>query len=310
MFCSTIIPTVGRPTLARAVESVLGQTLGPEDFEIIVVNDSGRTLDGGDWRSSARVRVIETCRRERSVARNTGAAIATGRYLHFLDDDDWLAPGGLQRLALAARSSTATWIYGHTMLVDRAGTPILELRHALSGNCLVQAVAGEWIPLQASLLDAHAFFSTGGFNPVICGPEDIDLLRRFCLQGTVAGTPTVVAHVAWRTETSTTDYDRHAAQSRWAREKVLGRPGVLHRMRASAVTSYWQGRIVRAYATSLMWNLRRRRILTAASRLTFSVASVVLAGPHVLAPSFWRAVARPHASEVFAEGARQANRPA
>ena len=39
MFCSTIIPTVNRPTLSRAVYSVLQQDFPEDQYEIIVVND-------------------------------------------------------------------------------------------------------------------------------------------------------------------------------------------------------------------------------------------------------------------------------
>jgi glycosyltransferase involved in cell wall biosynthesis len=310
MFCSTIIATIGRPTLARAVESVLEQAFTAGDFEVVVVNDSGQPLVPQDWHSSDRVRIVETSRRERSIARNTGAAVATGRYLHFLDDDDWLAPGALHTLWSVAQPSTATWIYGGSQLVDRRGHPILELRHGVSGNCLVQAIAGEWIPLQASIIDASAFFAAGGFNPLISGPEDIDLLRRLCLQGTLAGTPNVVARISWGAESSTTDHERHPAQSRWARERILNQPGVLARMRASAGSSYWQGRILRAYLTSLAWNVRRRRLLVAASRAACGLAGLALAGRRALSPAFWRAATRPHASEAFAEGLREANRTA
>jgi glycosyltransferase involved in cell wall biosynthesis len=83
-FCSTIIPTINRSTLSRAVYSVLDQAFTGADFEVIVVNDSGQPLPDMDWQHSERVRVITTQRRERSVARNTGAAIARGKYLHFL----------------------------------------------------------------------------------------------------------------------------------------------------------------------------------------------------------------------------------
>src|SRR5215467_1378107 len=95
MFCSTIIPTVGRRSLARAVSSVLSQTFDKDDFEVIVVNDSGSPLIKAEWQSSPRVSIVNTNRRERSVARNTGAALAKGKYLHFLDDDDWLFPEAL-----------------------------------------------------------------------------------------------------------------------------------------------------------------------------------------------------------------------
>ena len=74
MFSSTIIPTINRSTLSRAVQSVLDQQFTQDEFEVIVVNDSGNPLPDMPWMHSLRVRVIETNRRERSVARNTGAA--------------------------------------------------------------------------------------------------------------------------------------------------------------------------------------------------------------------------------------------
>lgn len=309
MFSTTVIPTVGRQTLSRAVESVLAQSSNGFDFEVVVVNDSGTSLPGAEWNRSPRVRVVDTSRRERSVARNTGASMARGRYLHFLDDDDWLARDALQHLASTAAAAHAAWVYGHAELVDNHGERVLVLRHRLSGNGFVQAVAGEWIPLQASLIDADTFFAVGGFNPRISGPEDVDLLRRVTLRGALAVTPNIVAHIPWRTEASTTDYDRHPAQSRWARETILSQPGVLSRMRGSATSSYWHGRIVRAYATSVVWNLARHRYLVAADRAALGLAALTLAGPHAISSGFWRAIARPHASEAFAAALRDPERP-
>src|SRR3970040_2395364 len=109
MFCSAIIPTVGRSTLTRAVESVLTQSLPASAFEAIVVNDSGVPLPEADWQKSGRVQVVTTNRRERSVARNTGAAAANGRYLHFLDDDDWLFPNAYRYLFELSQASHAKW---------------------------------------------------------------------------------------------------------------------------------------------------------------------------------------------------------
>jgi glycosyltransferase involved in cell wall biosynthesis len=113
MFCSTVIPTIGRPTLSRAVCSLLDQAFTADDFEVIVVNDSGRPLPEMDWQHSAQVRVIDTNRRERSVARNTGAAIAGGRYLHFLDylvpwrhSGRWITPA----MRCGCTVATSRWI--------------------------------------------------------------------------------------------------------------------------------------------------------------------------------------------------------
>ena len=74
MFSSTIIPTVGRPTLERTVESVLNQNFDKDQFEVIVVNDSGEPLTkNASWRTARNIQILETNRRERSFARNTGA---------------------------------------------------------------------------------------------------------------------------------------------------------------------------------------------------------------------------------------------
>jgi glycosyltransferase involved in cell wall biosynthesis len=295
--------------LSRAVYSVLNQAFTAEDFEVVVVNDSGQPLPEADWQRSDRVQVIHTNRRERSVARNTGAASARGRYLHFLDDDDWLLPGALENLWALARASDAAWLYGGAQLVDRRGKPIIQLHHGMNGNCFVQMIAGEWIPLQASLIQAEMFFAIGGFNPLLSVSEDVDLCRRVALCGDMAGTSATVACIGMGVESSSTDYVRAAASSRWAREKILSEPGVFARMRASANSNYWHGRIARAYLTSAVWNLRRRRVFTAASRATFGLTSFVLAGRHVCFKDFWRAVTQRYESEAFLKGFQEENRP-
>jgi glycosyltransferase involved in cell wall biosynthesis len=309
MFCSTIIPTIGRPTLSRAVHSVLDQTFTAAHFEIIVVNDSGQSLPEADWQQSDRVQVIHTKQRERSIARNTGAAIARGRYLHFLDDDDWLLPGALENLWALAQASNAAWLYGSSQLVDRQGKTLIQLRHGMSGNCFVQTMAGEWIPLQASCIKAEAFFAVGGFHPLVLAAEDIDLCRRITLRSDIAGTQAVVVCIGMGVKDSSTDYARAAEYSRWAREKILSEPGTFARMCASASSSYWRGRIVRAYLTSVVWNLQRKNVFTAASRATFGLASFALAGRHILSRGFWCAVAKSYESETFLRGFQEANRP-
>ena len=311
MLCSTIIPTVGRDTLARAVESVLSQTLTAAGFEVIVVNDSGQPLSAAAWQQAPHVQVIETYRRERSVARNTGAAVANGRFLHFLDDDDWLAPDALQTLWELAQTNSAAWLYGSTRLVDHDGRTLIQLYHQLQGNCFLPALAGEWIPLQASLIDARAFFELGGFDPLLSGPEDIDLLRRLALHHDIAGTDALIAFVEWRTAGSTTDYNHHPQQSRWAREQILDGPGVFGRLRQSTCLQTgdqagWYGRITRLYLTSLIWNVRRRRLLTAGSRAAHALFSLALSGPRLFSVAFWQSVSRPYASPAFARGQGEA----
>jgi glycosyltransferase involved in cell wall biosynthesis len=301
VFCSTIIPTVGRTSLQRAVSSVLQQQVEDGEFEVIVVNDSGAPLPKAAWQGAARLRVIDTGgHRERSVARNTGAALARGRYLHFLDDDDWLLPGALQVLFALAKQETADWHYGGTRLLDGEGTPLVTLRHQLAGNGFLAAMAGEWIPLQASLIEAAAFFRAGGFNSLLAGPEDVDLLRRITLSGELAETAAMVACVQWRTAGSTTDYEAHVDASRWAREQIMDAAGVFSRMRSTADTAFWHGRMARIYLTSMVWNFRNRRALVATSRALVGLFVVIRSGPRaLLSPGFWQSLLNPYQSNAF-----------
>lgn len=306
LFVSTIIPTIGRAAVNRAVESALAQDFSAAAFEVIVVNDSGRRLTPAAWQEDRRVRVIDTQRRERVFARNTGAAVARGLYLHFLDDDDWLLPGAYQSLWTLAQASRAPWLYGASQLVDRDGAPLIQLHHQLEGNCFVQVMAGEWIPLQSSLIASEAFFAAGGFSPQVVGGEDVDLARRILLRGDLQGTEALIACIEMGVEGSSTNYGQALGYNREAREKILAEPGAFSRLLGSAGAAFWRGRIVRLYLTSVFWNLRHRRGLTAASRAIYGIAGLLLSARYLLAPRFWKAVTSRYLSETFNRGWKQA----
>ncbi|MDH7603026.1 MAG: glycosyltransferase family A protein, partial [Armatimonadota bacterium] len=112
MLVSCVIPTVRRERLlAEAVESVLSQRVTGVETEVVVVNDAGEPLCPADWQNDSRVMVVNTYRTERSVARNTGAALSRGDYLHFLDDDDVILPGAYEAFSESARRNPeAVWI--------------------------------------------------------------------------------------------------------------------------------------------------------------------------------------------------------
>lgn len=302
MYCSTIIPTIGRPTVSRAVQSVLNQAFDEADFEVIVVNDSGRPLPEEEWQKSSRVRLIHTNRHNRSVARNAGAAIAKGRYLHFLDDDDWMLPGAFKCFWQMSKKTKAAWLYGAFRFVDDYGQVITELFPDEVGNCLMQLIAWEWLPLQASWIESKAFFTIGGFAPLsslLGGFEDIHLSREIALNYDMARADQVVTSIRVGDESSTTNYVDMFMQNRQSREKVINARGAFSRMRDSAHvsskdSSYWNGKIVYYYMTSIKWNLQRMRLFTAFSRFAYSLTSFISSGRHIFSSNYWRGLLKPH----------------
>ena len=107
---SIIVPVYNaEKTIRRCIESILHQSCG--DFELLVVDDgspdsSGAICDAyaaGD----ARVRVFHKENGGVSAARNLALAQARGKYIQFLDSDDWITPDATLLLLRAAEEHEA-----------------------------------------------------------------------------------------------------------------------------------------------------------------------------------------------------------
>ncbi|MCK5364029.1 MAG: glycosyltransferase [Gammaproteobacteria bacterium] len=102
---SVVIPSRDkRALLARTLDALRTQQPGPEDWEIVVVND-GSTDDTGAFLTELasvepRLKVVTPpANVGRAAARNLGWRAAAGRWIVFLDDDI-VAPPGLLRAHL------------------------------------------------------------------------------------------------------------------------------------------------------------------------------------------------------------------
>ena len=300
MICSTIIPTIGRDSLSRAVESVLQQDFDRDEFEVIVVNDSGKPLPHETWMDSKQVTILHTNRHNRSVARNTGAAVARGNYLHFLDDDDRIVPGAFQQLSKIASTMQAGWICGAFALVDNQGVLIKEIYPPERGNCFVQTIASEWLPLQSSWINTKAFFAVGGFELLFStSGQDVDLSRKIARYYEFANSSAIIATIRFGDSDSTTDYGRQISNNRLSREKGLDLPGAFSRLLTSARAStnrvaYWQGCIIYYYLASIRWNLMQRSLSRVASRTTYLLLALLTSGMLLFSPSLWKAIFQPH----------------
>ena len=302
MLCSTIIPTVNRPSLSTAVQSVLAQGLNYNDFEIIVVNDSGQPLPAEDWQKLKNIKIIDTNKRNRSIARNVGAAASKGKYLHFLDDDDAMMSGAFEALLDIAETTKAAWTYGAFRMVDNSGEIVTELFPEEIGNCSIQMMAWEWLPLQASLIVSDVFFAVDGFASLPSlggGFEDIHLSRQISLFHTMARTEKIVTTIRIGDINSTTNYVTMFDQNRHSREKTIGTHHAFRRLidsarSSSSLSNYWFGKVIYYYMASLKWNLQNRHFFTVGSRGAQLLAGFVWAGTRLFSSEFWRGVLRPH----------------
>jgi glycosyltransferase involved in cell wall biosynthesis len=302
LLISTIIPSIGRATLSHAVQSVIDQQSSSVEFEIIVVNDAGQPLPKMSWMDAPNLQIIDTNHRERSVARNAGAAIARGKYLHFLDDDDWLLPNAFDHFWGLIRQSKAAMYYGGYCFVDSNGKTLRECYPDEVGNCFIRFMSGEWQPLQASLFDTQIFHLMGGFRDLeslLGGDEDVDLTRRISMNYDIAGVQELVAVIRIARKESTTNYSNLQEQSRQSREMILSMPGVFERLRDSATkrqtaSDYWHGRMVWIYLSSVAWNIQKRNILIALSRLGYFGYAIVRSFKYWFSVRFWRGATRHH----------------
>lgn len=92
---SIIIPVYNaEKTIDRCINSILNQTY--KDFEMLLLNDGSTDASGTICDSYAkkdpRIRVIRKENSGVSDTRNQGIAMAKGKYIQFLDSDDWVTP--------------------------------------------------------------------------------------------------------------------------------------------------------------------------------------------------------------------------
>ncbi|HQS98950.1 MAG: glycosyl transferase [Hydrogenophilales bacterium 16-64-46] len=153
---SVVIPAYNAAaTLARAIESVRAQTWPAH--EIIVVDDGSSDASADIARGYGdAVRLIRQVNSGVAVARNAGAAAASGDWLAFLDADDWYAADRLKWHAeWIAEDPALDFLTGDYEYRDAAGK--------LLGTSMASHASGQMLCARAS--DTH--------RVVLDGADDI-----------------------------------------------------------------------------------------------------------------------------------------
>lgn len=148
--------------------------------------DPSASLIQQHYSADPRVHYLYQANQGVSAARNRGIQAARGRFVHFLDSDDWLDPTKIEKsYQLFEAYPTIAAVYGHgiAMLPDGI-TPIpLDQPPLPSGDVfcewLIGTMAGGTHGVTPSfMVKRDAILEVGGFDPKITLAEDWDLWLR------------------------------------------------------------------------------------------------------------------------------------
>lgn len=284
---SVVIPTYNRRRcLQRAIESVLQQDCGP--VEILVVDDASH--DGtAEWvaKTYPRLALIrQPVNRGVAAARNAGMAVSGGRYIAFLDDDDWWDASFLRRhLDLLASRPDAVLSHCDFISVAQDGSSPKAMRSRELGADPVKTFLME-NPIQSMtlvIMRRQALEAERGFREEYAMCEDRELYMRLLRHGVFVHVPRPLAYKTRSANSMTRNLPRWAASAQtllsdfFAREESRPYRHLEYRARAR-----WQARL--ALISLRRTGMRRLGMSLAVSALRFDAwGSAAYLGARVFA---------------------------
>ncbi|MFG0273884.1 MAG: glycosyltransferase family 2 protein, partial [Phycisphaerales bacterium] len=207
-------------TIGDSLASLRVQTW--TDWEGVVVDDA--STDGSVAAAvslaqrNPRLRVIANRRaRGPSGARNTGIDASTGRFVTFLDADDWLTPTALTDLVATARANPGACAFGGMEHRGPAGEDLRWRVAPATGRIGLDDLLGE-ARLTIGALAPRAVLADDRFDESLTICEDMDLWLRLAARA-VAFAPATSVTYAYRLRPGS--LTRRFAAMREQHERVL-----------------------------------------------------------------------------------------
>ncbi len=190
---SVIIPTYNRETyLRQALQSVVDQTY--KNVEIIVVDDGSKyTYAKAICDDFSNTKYFFKKNGGVSSARNYGILISKGKYIAFLDDDDYWRSDKLEKqVQLLEQYPNIGLIHSAVAVVDENGIPNGEIlgaspqkKHKRSGKVFWNAL-GVWLAKSPTPLIRRSTLTADLlFDETIKAGEDFDFYQRYFYRHTV-----------------------------------------------------------------------------------------------------------------------------
>ncbi len=187
---SVVIPTYNSAdTVARAIDSALGQTVPPT--EILVIDDASSDDTAARLAAYAdrSVRHIRLGQRGGAAhARNAGIAAATGDFVAFLDaDDEWLPAKLARQLDLFEQDPSLVFAACRSLHIGRDGQVLGLIHHqvpvATGPEAWKALLAHNFLATPTVLVRRDALLAVGLFDRSLPIAEDQDLWIRLALHG-------------------------------------------------------------------------------------------------------------------------------
>ena len=150
---SIICRTMGRPHLQQALQSIAAQDY--PHIEVVLVDASGdNSLEYNSAAGDRPVVLVNTGKPlGRSAAANAGLDAARGKYIQFLDDDDWLSPNHVSQLVMALENDAELGAaYSSTQKTNAAGDSLDFVFEEDFDPVLL--MRDNYIPIHAILFDS------------------------------------------------------------------------------------------------------------------------------------------------------------
>jgi glycosyltransferase involved in cell wall biosynthesis len=187
-FVSVVIPAYNRAHyIHEALASVFAQ--GPCIGEIIVVDDGSTdgTVESLQAIKDPRLKVIRQPNQGAAAARQNGWRECKGAWVVFLDSDDALEPGCVEKQLAAAKANPGAIVYARTSIhedeLSRPPAHVLSFSEK-SGDVLPDICFYSGGTIFTAIFPAQAMEAVGGFFPekTDCVSEDIDFAVRLAVK--------------------------------------------------------------------------------------------------------------------------------
>lgn len=192
-FVSIIVPAYNaQKTIQKCITSLLNLDYPQELFEIIIVDNNSSDKTAELIKSYSRVIYANERTQGRSFTRNTGAKIAKGNLLAFIDADVFLDKDWLKNLAINFQNENIGGGQGRVIPSNTDGQDTLnkfrirQQNESTSGTNIILRLMYFESPMinsAACMYRKEAFEFVGGFDVLLERHEDIDLAKRVSLAG-------------------------------------------------------------------------------------------------------------------------------